>query len=55
MVEKRFEDGTEQVVESGNEARQGTELHTMRYVLVIGTVGAFVILAAIWVAYYYGA
>ncbi len=37
------EDGP-RVVESETEAKQGVEVHKMRYVLAIGTIGAFVVL-----------
>jgi hypothetical protein len=47
-----LDDGTERVVEETNDARQGIELHTMRYLVTFGTIGALVILGAIWIVYY---
>lgn len=53
MAEKReLPDGSERIVEERNEARQGVELHTMRYVVIISTLGAALLMGIGWLYYY---
>ena len=42
----------ERVVQDTSDARQGIELHSMRYLVTFGTIAAFVILGAIWLVYH---
>lgn len=52
VTKQKLDDDTQRVVEEENEARQGVELHAMRYVLAISTIGAMVILGIIWFVFY---